>query len=168
MEPPECLIPARGLELQPVMPTDVTVGWWSSMLPRLHHGNTFPVAPWRVPRRPLAALALLLSAVAAPVFQATTLFRQWLITVLMKCEGSENVTGMTWACQCGPAGRSVSHTDIWKDTKHQTLPAFSKKELLITWAGFCWILRNFTFYQFYYIFTLAKRAPWAWISSWCL
>lgn len=39
----------------------------------------------------------------------------------MKCEGSGNVTGMTWACQCGPAGRRVSHTDIWKDTEHQPL-----------------------------------------------
>lgn len=118
---PEYLIPARGLKLQPPMPTDVTAGWWSSMLPSLHHGNALPLAPWRVPRRPLAALPLLLSAVAAPVFQATTLFRQWLITVLMICECSGNVTGMTWACQCGPAGRSVSHTDIWKDTEHQPL-----------------------------------------------
>lgn len=119
---------------------------------------------------PLAALALLLSAVAAPVFQATTLFRQWLITALMKCEGSGNVTRMTWACQCGPAGRSVSHTDIWKDREHQPLAAFSRKELLITWAGFCWILCNFIFffYLFYYIFTLAESAPWTWISSWCL
>lgn len=99
---------------------------------------------------PLAALALLLSAVAAPVFQATTLFRQWLITALMKCEGSGNVTRMTWACQCGPAGRSVSHTDIWKDREHQPLAAFSRKELLITWAGFCWILCNFIFFFFTY------------------
>lgn len=76
---------------------------------------------WHVPMRPLAALALLLSDVATPVFQATTLFQQWLITVLMKCEGSGNVTGMTRACQCGPAGSSVSHTDIWKGTKYQPL-----------------------------------------------
>ena len=114
--------------------------------PRCYRGFTMathlPVAPWRVPRRPLAALALLLSTVAAPVFQATTLFRQWLIIVLMKCEGSGNVTGMTWACQCGPAGRSVSHTDIWKDMEHQPLAAFSRKGLIITWAGFCWIICN--------------------------
>lgn len=107
---------------------------------------------------------LLLSAVAAPVFQAATLFQQWLITILMKCEGSGNVTGMTWACQCGPAGRSVSHTDIWTDME---LAAFSKKELLITWAAFCWIYVTQFLNLFYYICTLAS-APHVWISSWCL
>lgn len=146
------------------MPTRVTVGWGSLMLPRLHHGNAFSVAPWHVPRSPLAALALLLSAVAAPVFQAATLFQQWLITILMKCEGSGNVTGMTWACQCGPAGRRVSHTDIWTDME---LAAFSKKELLITWAAFCWIYVTQFLNLFYYTCTLAS-APHVWISSWCL
>lgn len=165
MEQPEYLTPARRLE--PVMPTHFTVGWWSSMLPRLHHGNALPVAPWHVPRSPLAALALLLSAVAAPVFQAATLFQQWLITVLMKCEGSGNVTGMTWACQCGPAGRSVSHTDIWKGTEHQPLAAFSKKELLITWAGFCWIYVT-QFFTYSIISVHWQSAPRVWVSSWCL
>lgn len=102
----------------------VTVVWWSSMLLKLHYGNTLPVELWYVPRSPLA---LLLSAVAALVFQAASLFQQWLITVLMRCEGCRNVTRMTWACQCGPEGRSVSHTDIWKDTEHQPLAAFKER-----------------------------------------
>lgn len=124
------------------------------MLLRFHHGNAFAYRTHGVcQRRPLATLALLLSTVAAPVFQATTLFRQWLITALMKCEGSGNVTGMTWACQCGPAGRSVSHTDIWKDMEHQPFAAFSRKGLIITWAGFCWILCNlFLFLTFFFMY----------------
>lgn len=133
-------------------------------------------SPWqrfacRTPRRPLAALALLLGTTAASVFQATTLFRKWLITVLMKCEGSGNVTGMTWACQCGPAGSSVSHTDIWKDMEHQPLAAFSRKELNITWAGFCWILCNFIFLTIFLISlhwqsVLPKPGFWSWSLYW--
>lgn len=117
--------------------------------PRRCHGNAVRFAPRRVPRRPLAALAPLLGTMAAPLFQATTLFRRWLITVLMKCEGSGNVTRMTRACQCGPAGRRALHSDIWKDTEQQPLIAFSRKELLITSVGF--YVTSFFVFIFYFI-----------------
>ena len=104
---------------------------------RCHRGMTVPAAAeasqWErlclshpaVCQRPLAALALLLSPGVPDrhIVSAMINYRpdeMW---------SSGNVTRMTWACQCGPAGWTVSHTDIWKDMEHQM--HFQGKNILL-------------------------------------
>lgn len=78
---------------------------------RLSHPGMCQGGPWQHS----------LSSSAPWCSRPAALFRRWLITVLMKCDASGNVTRVTWACQRGPAGSSPSHTDIWKVTEHQLL-----------------------------------------------
>lgn len=78
-----------------------------SVLPSRRYDDAFCLpSPWHVPgSTPLAAPKW--------CFQSATLFPPWLITILMECEGSWNVTVMTPTRQRRPAGRSSWH--IWKD-----------------------------------------------------
>lgn len=102
-EQPAYLIPVLGS--QPTHVSDAPIGprcCWAVAMTTL----SLPFLPWNVPRS---------APLAAPkwCFQSATLFPPWLITILMECEGSWNVTPMTRARQHGLPGRSSWH--IWKD-----------------------------------------------------
>lgn len=141
------------------MPTHVTAGWWSSMLLRLHHGNALPVAPWHVPRSPLAALALLLSAVAAPVFQV-----RHIVSAMINYRPDE--MWRLWKCHRDDMGLSV-----WASREeriaHRHLEGYGapaarclfKERTPYYLSWFLLDLCNSIFYLFYYICTLAERSP---------
>lgn len=107
--------------------TGVNVGLGLMSLTLAIAMETLPVAPqWvSLPWRSLAGFCVpQCYCMAAWLFQATTLFQLWLITVLMKCNGSENVTGWHRLINAGWQEGSGYHTQT--SGRNHSLAAFQR------------------------------------------